>query len=161
MRVFRDLPPLSPDRGTSAHSLFGTLFVTVMAGLAQALQVCGIKEQIAVATMRDLVIAHQLRRVRLDPTAHLTSEQIADQRIPAQPLPARRLIPRPPRLRRIPPRCLFCFALAGQVSSDRCQTVQPAAHLLQLAQVIPLKSDTEAPSAWLESRAEGGRGVVS
>lgn len=56
-----------------------TLLVSVVAGLAQTLQVGWIPEQRLITTVRPLVVSYQLRGVRLYALAPLTLEQVAHQ----------------------------------------------------------------------------------
>ena len=87
---FSGMPPLP------IASTFHRLFPSIMARLAQALDLVGIPEQHRVTSMRHLVVCHQFRRVCLGAPAHLADEQIAKQDRPAQSLPSCGVIPAPP-----------------------------------------------------------------
>lgn len=64
------------------------LFLSVMAGLAKALQVGFIPEHALIATMWLYVVANKLRRVRFNTFAHLTGEQVTHEYLHAKLLPS-------------------------------------------------------------------------
>lgn len=69
-----------------------------MAGLAEALEIALIPKQRLVALVLDLVVSDELRRIAfyLAASDHLTCEEIADQHLHPQLLPACRLVPAAP-----------------------------------------------------------------
>lgn len=80
-----------------ARLLFG-LLDGVVTGLAEALQVGFIPEQIRIASMCRLVIRDEPGRIALEPTADPACEEIAKQDAPSELLPSRGFVPAPPGL---------------------------------------------------------------
>ena len=92
---FEGLP--TPPSGGSGSAL-GPLLGTVMAGLAQGLQVCVVPEQPLITPMSLDVIGDQLGGLALQATAHATCERISHKDGPAQLPPPGRVVTLAPRL---------------------------------------------------------------
>lgn len=86
-------PPLS------VTPAFLGLLGRVVTRCTQAPDVGIIPEQRRIASVRNLVVRYQLRRVDLASLAHLASEQVTQKDRPTQALPSCRAIPAPPRCR--------------------------------------------------------------
>lgn len=123
-----DPPTPNGSRSPSEGARLLACLETVMAWLAQALQVADVPEEIMIASMRTLVVSDELRCVGHELTAsgHLAREHVPDQNFLAQPLPIRGLVPLAPRL--------LCVPALGGLHVER--SAEPRPH---------------RPDAWLDA----------
>lgn len=120
---FRTPPPsvLQSNVAAPLQALLDTVVVIFRDGL----QVVFVPEQALIATVGTLVVDHRTIRCRVLPdqrhTGCLTTEPVAPQDLPAQLLPARRLVPRTPALALVPV-AAACHLTGGRATqARRCQ----------------------------------------